>query len=195
MRPLVMDFRGDPRSENIGDQVMYGPAFVLNPVTEPAATTRQLYLPQAKWYDFWTGSSVDGGRVIDAATTLERLPLYVRAGSILPLGPDEEWSTEKSEDPIELRIYRGADGDFTLYEDENDNYNYEKGAHATIAIRWDDAAHTLTIGAREGSFPGMLEKRSFRVVMVDKAHGNGISASESAEKTVSYSGEKVSVKL
>ncbi len=95
-----------------------------------------------------------------------------------------EWTTQKPEDPIELRVYPGADGDFTLYEDENDNYNYEKGAHATIAMHWDDAAHTLTIGAREGSYPGMLEKRSFRVVLlVGRGHGNGISASETAEKT------------
>ena len=104
-----------------------------------------------------------------------------------------EWTTEKAEDPIELRIYSGADGDFTLYEDENDNYNYEKGAHAIIPMHWDDAAHTLTIGSREGSFPGMREKRTFRVVVVAKAHGSGIAASETAEKTVTYAGEKVSV--
>ena len=109
MRPLVMDFRSDVRAQNIGDQFMYGPAFLVNPVTEPDATTRRLYLPQSKWYDFWTGSSVAGGRTIDASAPLDRLPLYIRAGSILPLGPDEEWSTEKPADPIELRIYRGAD--------------------------------------------------------------------------------------
>jgi alpha-D-xyloside xylohydrolase len=192
MRPLVMDFRGDPRAENIGDQFMYGPAFLVNPVTEPAATTRQLYLPQAKWYDFWTGSSVDGGRVIDAPTTLERLPLYVRAGSILPLGPDEEWSTEKSEDPIELRIYRGADGDFTLYEDENDTYNYEKGAYATISLRWDDAHSTLTIGDRKGQFPGMRASRTFHVVLVSEKHGAGIESAE-AGKVVQYSGKQIIV--
>jgi len=100
-------------------------------VTEPAATTRRLYLPEAKWYDFWTGTAIVGGRMIDAELPLDRLPLYIRAGSILPLGPDEEWSTQKPADPIELRIYRGADGDFTLYEDENDGYDYEKGAYAT----------------------------------------------------------------
>jgi alpha-D-xyloside xylohydrolase len=192
MRPLVMDFRGDPRAENIGDQFMYGPAFLVNPVTEPAATTRQLYLPQAKWYDFWTGSSVDGGRVMDAATTLERLPLYVRAGSILPLGPDEEWSTEKSEDPIELRIYRGADGDFTLYEDENDTYNYEKGMFATIPLHWDDAHRNLTIGDRKGQFPGMLANRAFHVVLVSEQHGVGIESAE-AGKVVQYSGKQIIV--
>ena len=141
MRPLVMDFRTDVRAQNIGDQFMFGPAFLVNPVTEPAATTRTLYLPQSKWYDFWTGSLITGNRTIEADAPLERLPLYIRAGSILPLGPDEEWSTEKPADPIELRIYQGADGDFTLYEDENDTYNYEKGAYATIPLHWDDAHH------------------------------------------------------
>jgi alpha-D-xyloside xylohydrolase len=192
MRPLVMDFRGDARAENIGDQFMYGPAFLVNPVTEPAASTRQLYLPQAKWYDFWTGASVHGGRVIDAATMLDRLPLYVRAGSILPLGPDEEWSTEKPADPIELRIYRGADGDFTLYEDENDTYNYEKGAYATIPLHWDDARNTLTIGDRKGQFPGMLTGRAIHVVFVSEKHGVGINPSE-ADKVVQYSGKQIMV--
>ncbi len=153
MRPLVMDFRSDVRAQNIGDQFMYGPAFLVSPVTEPDATTRRLYLPQAKWYDFWTGSTIGGGKTIDASAPLDRLPLYIRAGSILPLGPDEEWSTEKPADPIELRIYRGADADFTLYEDENDTYNYEKGAYATIPLHWDEAKQALTIGDRKGSIP------------------------------------------
>jgi alpha-D-xyloside xylohydrolase len=195
MRPLVMDWRTDVRAQNTGDEFMFGPSILVNPVYVQGATSRSVYLPKATWYDFWTGEKLDGEQTLQAAAPLDKLPLYVRAGSILPLGPTMEWTTEKAEDPIELRIYAGADGDFTLYEDENDNYNYEKGAHATIAMHWDDAAHSLTIGAREGSFPGMLEKRSFRVVMVGKAHGNGISASESVEKTVSYSGETVSVKL
>jgi len=195
MRPLVMDWRTDVRAQNTGDEFMFGPSILVNPVYIQGAASRSVYLPKATWYDFWTGEKLEGEQTLQAAAPLDKLPLYVRAGSILPLGPAMEWTTEKAEDPIELRVYAGADGDFTIYEDENDNYNYEKGAHATIAMHWDDAAHTLTIGAREGSFPGMLEKRSFRVVMVGKGHGNGISASESVEKTVSYSGEKVSVKL
>jgi len=160
-------------------------------VTEPAAKTRQLYLPDAKWYDFWTGSMVDGGRMTNAIAPMERLPLYVRAGSILPLGPDEQWSTEKPADPIEIRIYRGADGDFSLYEDENDNYNYEKGAYATIPLHWDDAAHTLTIGDRKGQFPGMLESRSFHVVFVGPNHGVGVNPSDEIDKTVQYSGKQI----
>src|SRR5215469_5673201 len=193
MRPLVMDFRDDVRAQNIGDEFMYGPAFLVGPVTEPAASTRQTYLPATKWYDFWTGSAIEGGQMINAITPLDRLPLYVRAGSIIPLGPDEEWATEKPEDPIELRIYRGADGDFTIYEDENDNYNYEKGAYATIPLHWDDASHTLTIRERKGQFPGMLQNRTFRVVFVSDNHGVGVSPADEADKVVSYSGNAITL--
>jgi alpha-D-xyloside xylohydrolase len=193
MRPLVMDFRTDVRAQNIGDQFMFGPAFLVSPVTEPAATTRTLYLPQSTWYDFWTGSLITGNRTIEADAPLERLPLYIRAGSILPLGPDEEWSTEKPADPIELRIYQGADGDFTLYEDENDTYNYEKGAYATIPLHWDEAHQTLVIGDRKGQFPGMLESRTFRIVFVGKNHGRAIDPEPQPDKIVTYSGKQVSV--
>ena len=193
MRPLVMDFRSDVQAQNTGDQFMFGPAFLVNPVTEPTATTRRLYLPPSKWYDFWSGSALAGERSVEADAPLDRMPLYVRAGSILPLGPDEEWSTEKPADPIELRIYRGADGDFTLYEDENDNYNYEKNLYATIPFHWDDAKRTLTIGDHKGQFPGMLESRTFRVVFVDVNHGAGISPAAQPDKTVEYSGRQITV--
>jgi alpha-D-xyloside xylohydrolase len=188
-----MDFRGDVRAENIGDQFMYGPAFLVNPVTEPAASTRRLYLPKARWYDFWSGTSADGGQVVDGPAPLERMPLYIRAGSIVPMGPDLEWSTQKPADPIELRVYRGADGDFTLYEDENDTYNYEKGSYATIPFHWDDAKQSLTIGHRQGKFPGMLSARTFRIVFVGDNHGVGIGPTDEPDKTVTYSGEMTSV--
>ncbi len=193
MRPLVMDFRSDVRAENTGDEFMYGPAFLVSPVTEPAATSRRVYLPDAKWYDFWNGVSVHGKREITAEAPLDELPLYIRAGSIVPFGPAVEWSTEKPADPIELRIYRGADGEFTLYEDENDNYNYEKGVHATITFRWDDAKRTLTIGDRQGEFPGMLTSRTFRVVYVGESHGIGIAPCDTPDKVVQYSGRKIVV--
>jgi len=193
MRPLVMDFRNDSRAQNIGDEFMFGPAFLVSPVTDPAATTRQLYLPESRWYDFWTGIVTDGGRTVNAIAPLDRLPLYVRAGSILPLGPDQEWSTQKTADPIELRIYRGANGEFTLYEDENDNYNYEKGAYATIPMHWDDKEHTLTIADRKGQFPGMLESRSFHVVFVGENHGVGVSPADEMDKVVQYSGKQITI--
>jgi alpha-D-xyloside xylohydrolase len=124
---------------------------------------------------------------------MERLPLYVRAGSILPLGPDQEWSTQKPADPIELRIYRGADGDFALYEDEGDTYNYENGAYATIALHWDDAKQVLTISDRKGQFPGMLGSRTLRVVVVGEKHGIGVDPEDRPDKTVQYSGKAIAV--
>jgi alpha-D-xyloside xylohydrolase len=193
MRPLVMDFRSDVRAQNTWDEFMYGPAFLVNPVTEPGATSRPVYLPAAQWYDFWSGASTGGGREITAEAPADRLPLYVRAGSIVPLGPDIEWSTQKAADPIELRVYRGADGEFTLYEDENDNYNYEKGVHATIGFRWDEAKRVLTIGQRQGEFPGMLARRTFHVVFVGEQHGGGIAASGVPDRVVQYSGKEVAV--
>jgi alpha-D-xyloside xylohydrolase len=191
MRALAMDFPGDARARNIGDQFLFGPAILVNPVTEPGATSRHLYLPSAKWYDFWTGSAVAGGVAVDADAPLARMPLYVRAGSIVPMGPELQYSNEKPEDPIELRVYAGANGSFTLYEDENDTYDYEKGSYATIPIVWDDAAKTLTIGARAGKFPGMLETRTFRIVFVGAGHGIGIDPTEQADKIVTYSGAQI----
>jgi alpha-D-xyloside xylohydrolase len=193
MRALAMDFRTDVRAQNIADQFMYGPAFLVNPVTEPGATSRRIYLPNTKWYDFWTGRTVDGGRSTETAAPLERMPLFVRAGSIVPLGPDLEYATEKAADPIELRVYPGADATFTLYEDENDNYNYENGTRATIRIDWEDAGRKLTIGERHGRFPGMLERRRFRIVIVADGHGHGIEPTEPADKVVDYSGKVLGV--
>jgi alpha-D-xyloside xylohydrolase len=193
MRPLVMDFRTDLRAQNIGDQFLFGPAILVNPVTEPGATSRRIYLPQTTWYDFWTGTALPGGRAIDAGAPLDRMPLYVRAGSIVPLGPDVEYASEKSADPIELRVYRGANGSFTLYEDENDNYNYEKGVYSTIPFSWDDTSHTLTIGDRTGSFPGMLTMRKLQIVFVDKDHGIGGELTEKPDKIVEYSGKKLTI--
>jgi alpha-D-xyloside xylohydrolase len=194
MRPLVMDFRTDTRAQNTGDQFLYGPSILVNPVTEPGATTRHLYLPDAPWFDFWSGKRLEGGKSIDAPVTLERIPLYVRAGAILPIGPDVEYAAEKPADPLDLRVYRGANGSFTLYEDENDTYDYEKGIYATIPIRWDEAAKTLTIGERSGSFPGMLANRTFRVVFVDENHGVGLGSTSQADRVVQYTGKSVEVR-
>jgi alpha-D-xyloside xylohydrolase len=194
MRPLVMDFRNDERALNIGDQFMFGPAILVSPVTEQGATSRHLYLPNTKWYDFWTGAVIEGGKAIDTAAPIDRLPLFVRAGSIVPMGPDVQYSTEKPADPIELRVYPGANGDFVLYEDENDNYNYEKGARAEIPLRWDDATHTLTIGERKGQFPGMLANRKFRLVMVGNGHGAGIGQTANPDREVEYAGKAITIR-
>ena len=193
MRPLVMEFRADTRAQNTGDQFLFGPAILVNPVTEPGATSRHLYLPEAKWFDFWSGTAVSGARAIEAPAPIDRIPLYVRAGSILPMGPEVEFASEKSADPIEIRVYPGTNGSFTLYEDENDSYNYERGAFATIPFLWDDTTQTLTIADRTGSFPGMLPSRTFRIVVVRTNHGIGGDFTEHPDKTVSYSGTRITV--
>jgi alpha-D-xyloside xylohydrolase len=193
MRPLAMDFRGDTWARNIGDEFLFGPAILVAPVTEPGATSRRMYLPKARWYDFWTGRGVDGAATIGAPSPLDRIPLFVQAGSIVPMGPDVEYATEKPADPIELRVYTGADGKFTLYEDENDNYDYEEGVHATIPIVWDDANRRLAIGERHGKFPDMLEQRVFRVVFVSEGHGAGIGPTPQPDKIVEYSGGPIVV--
>ena len=194
MRPLVMDFRTDVHAQNIGDQFLFGPALLVNPVTEPNANSRHVYLPDSKWFDFWTGASLQGGRAMEANAPLDRIPLYVRAGSILPLGPDVEHASEKPADPLEIRVFRGANGTFTLYEDEGDTYNYEKGVFSTIPFSWDEAAQTLTIGASSGSFPGMLQTRTFRIVFVSEGHGIGGALTPTADKTITYSGVAVGIK-
>ncbi len=194
MRALAMDFPADPRALNVGDQFMFGPALLVSPVTEPGADSRRAYLPKGTWFDFWTGQEQAGGATINAPAPLEKLPLYVRAGSIIPMGPNLQYAAEKPADPIELRIYRGANGAFTLYEDENDGYNYEKGIYATIPIHWDEASQTLTIGERQGTFPGMLESRTFNVVFVNEKHGAGIDVAAHADRTVPYRGLSVAVR-
>jgi alpha-D-xyloside xylohydrolase len=165
----------------------------MPPGTNALAFTRPVYLPSGtSWTDFWTGRTTPGGQTVDATAPIEKLPLYVRAGSIIPYGPEVQ-SAMEMEDPIELRVYRGAGGSFTLYEDENDNYNYEKGAYATIPFAWDDKAGVLTIGARTGAFRGMLEKRTFRVVFVASGHGAGLHSTEQADAEIVYSGYGIAV--
>jgi alpha-D-xyloside xylohydrolase len=195
MRPLVMDFADDSRVRNIGDQFLFGSALLVNPVTEEGATTRHLYLPKTTWVDFWTGETHTGGSYIDAPAPLSSMPLYVRAGSILPMGPELQYASEKPADPIELRIYPGADADFTLYEDEGDTYHYENGVYATIPLHWNDQAHMLTIGARQGTFPAMLTERIFNVVLVRPGHGQGIDATSLPDQSMHYSGQPLALKL
>jgi alpha-D-xyloside xylohydrolase len=153
--------------------------------------SRNVYLPgNTQWFDFWTGKTFEGGHTITAPAPIEILPLYVKAGSIIPMGPFIQYATEKPADPIELRIYPGADGSFTLYEDENDNYNYEKGFFSTIECSWNDVAKQFTIGARQGSFPGMLENRTFHLIIVRKDTGTGIETAEKPDKVILYNGNK-----
>jgi len=162
----------------------------------PRQKTRTVYLPAGdQWIDFWTGEALAGGKSLVADAPVDKIPLMIRSGSIIPMGPFVQYSTEKPADPIELRIYPGANGSFTLYEDENDNYNYEKGAYSTIDFNWDDAQRQLRIDARKGSFPGMLQARSFHVVIVRKGHGTGIEVTDTPDKVISYHGEQQTVPI
>ena len=188
MRPLVMDFTADARVNNVGDQFLFGPALMVAPVYRYGDRTRSMYFPQGStWYDFYTGQAVEGGQQLTVAAPYERVPLYVRSGSIMPLGPDMEWSDEKLPEVITLMVYAGANGQFTLYEDEGTNYNYEKGAYTMIPIRYDDAKGTVEIGQRQGQYPGMLQERIFQVVRITP---EGRQAAQ-----VSYNGQAVSVNL
>jgi alpha-D-xyloside xylohydrolase len=158
---------------------------------EERQTTRSVYLPaKHEWTDFWTGKTVTGDRTVNSDATIDKLPLMVKAGSIIPMGPFIQYSTEKAADPVELRIYPGADVTFTLYEDENDNYNYEKGNYATIDFQWDDLKQQLTVHERNGRFPGMLETRQFNLVVVKENHGTGIEVTAKPDRIITYIGEQ-----
>ncbi len=187
MRPLVFDYPDDERGFDVKDQFLFGPAFLVNPVTTAGATSRDVYLPGGTWYDFWTGSTVDGGGEQSVDAPLSRIPLFVRAGSIVPLGPMIQYATE-SVDPLELRIYEGADASFTLYEDADDGYAYEGGEHATVSLTWNQARQELTIGARSGSYPGMPATRTFNVVRVSTDHGSGLPVTAAPDAVVTYDG-------
>jgi alpha-D-xyloside xylohydrolase len=199
MRSLAFDFREDAKVNSIPDEYMFGSAFLVSPVTETmlgqgAKTTRKVYLPKSTdWFDFWTGRKLSGGQTIEAEAPIEKLPLFVKAGSIVPMGPFVQYATEKPADPIELRIYPGANGKFVLYEDENDTYNYEKGQFSTITLSWNDKARQLTVSDRKGSFPGMILKRTFKIILVGENHGTGAGITEKEDKTIEYAGKSVSV--
>jgi len=205
MRALSFDFRNDPKVYGIPDEYMFGPAFLVNPVTEQlytgknaakGKTTRKVYLPaDSQWYDFWTGQQYKGGQEMEVQSPIETMPLYVKAGSIIPMGPDIEYATEKPGAPIELRVYAGANGSFEYYEDENDGYNYEKGAFTTFKISWNDKTRSLTMGDTHGKFVGMLKSHTFHVVMVNDAHGSNVAETEKMDKTMTYSGKLLNIKL
>lgn len=203
IRGLAMDFSQDKQVLGINNQFMFGSSIMVRPVTEEqyfpksGIATREVkgvesYLPaETDWYDFWSGQRFEGGQRIWKPTPLDIMPVYIKAGSILPLGPFKQYATEIPENPIELRIYPGADGSFVLYEDENDNYNYEKGKYATIQFLWNDKDHTLTIGKRQGEFQGMIADRIFNVVIVAENNGVGEANTEIPDKAIDYSGEEM----
>ena len=196
MRGLVMDFNGDNNVLNIKDQWMFGPALMACPVAEYKARNRSVYFPkQSGWYDFYTGDYIQGGQSLIVDAPYERIPVFVREGSIIPFGPEIQYCDEKSAELINLYVYAGKDGKFQLYEDEGVNYNYEKGKFLTIDISYDDVAKMLTIGKQQGKFNGMLKTRRFNVVYVTKDQPRELNVENPEGKMVNYNGKEVIVQL
>jgi alpha-D-xyloside xylohydrolase len=196
MRGLVMDFPADKRVWTIDDQYLFGHAFLVAPVTEFKARSRKVYLPQGTlWYDFYTGQATPGGQEIDAAAPYERIPLFVRAGSIVPVGPAIESTAEiRTDQPITLMVYTGADGTFSLYEDDGVSRQHVKGAFSRIPIRYDERSGELTIGAREGSFPGMAQRRTFNIRWMGASATRMLDLDAQPDQTVAYDGSSVTAR-
>ncbi|WP_288608785.1 TIM-barrel domain-containing protein [uncultured Paraprevotella sp.] len=217
MRPFVMDFPRDKKAIRIDNEYMFGRNLLVMPVTDSlytyydtkarkgftsvsdvakAVKNVKVYLPQgAKWYNFWTNEQHAGGQTVNMPCPIDIMPVYVKAGSILPFGPAVQYATEKKWDNLEIRIYPGADGEFTLYEDEGDNYNYENGAFSQIRFHWNDAARTLTIGERKGDYKGMLKKRNFRILVVNRQSPSGDKEPTQFSRSVRYNGKAQTIKL
>ncbi len=198
MRPVALDYPDDTATHNLTDQYMFGPAFMVCPVTNPmyyrrnsepihdAPKTRKVYLPKgSQWYDFWTEKIFAGDQTVEANAPLEIIPLYVRAGAIVPMSPVMQYVDEIPDAPYEIRVYTGADGEFTLYEDAGDGYEYERGAYALVQLTWNDRRGELTVGARQGRFDGMVESREYKVVF--------ISERSRVTKNVCYTGKELKV--
>ncbi|MGX5691086.1 TIM-barrel domain-containing protein [Arcticibacter tournemirensis] len=194
MRPLVMDFSEDSRALAQPYEYMFGRAFLVAPVTEAGIKESSVYLPGGNdWYDFWTGSRLKGGQTVIANTPADQIPLFVKAGSILPLGKVTQYATVKAMDSLEIRVYRGANGKFTLYADEGDNYNYEKGKYRLIPFTWNEQKNTLTIDAMKGDYPGAPGRYVFDVVWVSPSAGKGDSFPVRKERVI-YNGARIQVK-
>ena len=196
MRALVMDFPNDEKVLDLNDQYMFGHSFLVAPVLKSMYTEdkkenfqqdgyRQVYLPKGtEWFDYWTGERFSGGQTIDKKAPIDILPLYVKAGSIVPVGPKVDYAEQKDWSNLKINIYPGADAEFTLYEDENDNYNYEKGAYSEIKFVWDNNKQQLTIEKRQGKFEGMLKDRSFQL------HIETAETTKTTKK-ITYNGDKM----
>lgn len=190
MRHLIMEYQNDDKVKNIADQFFFGPNMMINPITSLGQRNRTVYLPEGEWYDFWTGTNISGAQTVRVDAPLDRIPIYVKAGAIIPMGPQIQHANETA-DPIELRVYRGADGQFTIYEDAGEGYNYEHGEYSTIPLTYNDALQQLIIGVRSGSFPGMLDERKFKIVWVDEYYGAGVNVPVTCDTTIQYNGSEI----
>ncbi|WP_157514488.1 TIM-barrel domain-containing protein [Mangrovimonas sp. TPBH4] len=195
MRPLVMDFADDKKVENISDQFMFGPSLMVNPVYEYGARSREVYFPSTSgWYDFYTGAFINGGQSKTVDAPYGRIPLFIPEGSIIPVGPEIQYTDQKPAETIVLYVYQGKDGSFYLYEDEGVNYNYEKGKYAHIPFQYNEAEGTLTIGERQGAFDGMLKSRTFVIVPVNKDNPKAFTY-DAEGQTVEYNGQAQTINL
>jgi len=195
MKALPFVYPEDASLRQVSDQFLFGDSLLVNPVTEPHATTRGVLLPAAdSWIDFWTGKSYRGGQTITADAPLSRIPILVKAGTILPLGPVVQSASEQ-QDPLEIRIYGGKDASFDIYDDSGDGYAYERGARSIIPLRWDDRDRVLSVGDRSGAFPEMPRKRTMRIVLVRPDHGVGEESTEVVDRTLTYEGQHLKINL
>ncbi len=196
MRGLMMDFPHDLKAANVSDAYLFGPSLLINPVYKYKERDRMVYLPSGQgWYDLYTGKYLNGGQTIKADAPYEKMPIYVKEGSILPTGPEIQYTAEKAADPITLFVYTGKDASFTLYEDEGTNYNYEKGAFANIDFNYQEKDRTLTISARKGTFEGMQERRTFKIIVVSPKSPKSLDFNQKATRTLTYTGKETAIKL
>jgi alpha-D-xyloside xylohydrolase len=194
MRGLIMDFPKDTAVRNMGDEFMFGPALLISPVYTYKERNKSLYLPAGQgWYNLYTGAYTNGGKKITIPAAYDTMPVFVKEGSILPFGPALQYTAEKKADTITLYVYTGKDASFNLYEDEDVNYNYEKGAFSTIPMQYNEATKQLVIENRKGQFEGMLANRTFRIVWVTKEKPKAWNTDAPADKIVSYNGSRISI--
>ncbi|WP_312193392.1 DUF5110 domain-containing protein, partial [Sphingobacterium sp.] len=196
IRGLAMDFPQDKDGFDSNDQYLWGPSLLINPVTEKGATSRKIHFPKGtSWYDLYSGKRIAGGQDLLVAAPYERIPVYVKAGAILPIGPVMQYTTEKKPDVLDLYIYTGANGQFSLYEDEGTNYNYEKGKYSRIDFSYDHSTHTLSLANRQGAFDGMLTKRKFNIIFVSDSNVVGLDVASKKSMAVTYTGKALQIKL
>ena len=195
MRPLVMDFSKDEKAVQQGYEYMFGKSMLVAPVTEAGIKDWNVYLPKNTiWYDLWTGQQFKGGKTVKADASQGKIPVFVKGGSIVPVGKLMQYTAQTPADTLEIHVYKGADGSFELYEDEGDSYNYESGKYTIIPFKWNESAKSLTIGSLQGAYPNHLKNRVFKIIMVKP--GTGITDAEGkANSLVAYSGKSISIRL
>jgi len=193
MKPLVYDYPQDKNTWDIRDQFLFGSAIMVNPVINYKARSRNIYFSSGYWYNFWTGEKVSGGKSVTVSAPLNQEPIFIKSGSIIPVGPKVQFAMQDVKTPLKIFVYPGADGSFELYEDEGETYHYEQGAYSEILMNWDDQTRTLTLGERKGTFKGMLNKREFKVILMDGKNGKMLDQNDGV--AISYKGTKQTVKL